>query len=233
VTIGRFSHRRDEPFFWWGGQQRPTSGGDLPSLIASGFVKEDEAEVVSSLAVAGLSLFVISEASGAGKSTFLAALIDAIDVSSERVYLRGNYETFDFLKAVDARDAILLVNEISPHLPAYLWGPPVERLFRTMEAGYQVMGTAHAVSTAAFVQMLTTAPLRLPLSLATQPMIVVRLASPDTLNTSPMGILGIDGIRPGTSPGAFVIETITDSEDKLDHNALLRMQAFSRPAEER
>jgi len=229
VTIGRFSHRRDEPFFWWGVRDRPSPSLDLPSLISSGFVTEDEADALLGFVNAGLSLFVISEARGAGKSTFLAALIDAADGSRARMYLRGNYETFDFLHSSHTRDVMLLVNEISPHLPAYLWGPPVAALFEAMDADYQALGTAHAESTAAFVHMLTTAPLRLPVSLATQPMIVVRLVSPDASDSIPRGLAGIDGIRPVESPGAFVIENIADSSHILDRSILLHWHSFGHP----
>ena len=55
----------------------------------------------------------------------------------------------------------LLINEISPHLPIYLWGPAVSRALAAGEAGFQILATAHGRSVTEFAASLTGSPLRI------------------------------------------------------------------------
>ncbi|HEX5498682.1 MAG TPA: hypothetical protein VFX03_05625, partial [Thermomicrobiales bacterium] len=86
--------------------------------------------------------------------------------STRRIYLRGCYEPFAFLAdpAAPPDASALLINEISPHLPVYLWGPGVRRALRAGQAGYQLFATAHARSVDEFVGSLAGPPLRVPLA---------------------------------------------------------------------
>ena len=110
------------------------------------------------------SLTVIGGPSGLGKSTMLGSFLPALPQGSHRVYLRGCYETFAFLDDPDLPPAAtaLLVNEISPHLPIYLWGPAVKRTLAAGENGYQILATAHGRSVVEFAATLTGSPLRIP-----------------------------------------------------------------------
>jgi hypothetical protein len=103
--------------------------------------------------------------SGAGKTTVLTALLDHLPTATTRVYVRGCYEPFDFLDHTDPATTALLVNEISPHLPIYLWGPGLRRTLHAVAEGYQLGATAHATSVEDFVYSLSAYPLRLPASL--------------------------------------------------------------------
>jgi energy-coupling factor transporter ATP-binding protein EcfA2 len=111
-------------------------------------------------------LAVISGPSGVGKTTLLTALLDFLPARTRRIYPRGCFETFAFLSdpAFPAETA-LLINEISPHLPVYLWGPAVARMLESAHRGYTVLATAHADTVQEFVGVLTGSPLRLPTSL--------------------------------------------------------------------
>ncbi len=157
-------------------------------------------------------MFSISEASGAGKSTLLASLIETSTSHRKRICLRGNYETFDFLDTTDPVQTVLLLNEISPHLPAYLWGPGVHRVMECMRSGYQVLGTAHAASGPAFIHLLTSPPLRVPFDAAIQACAIVRLAEPGQYRTRPLRIESIGGIIQGVEAGAFRFDAVEGSE---------------------
>ena len=52
----------------------------------------------------------------------LTALLDFLPPRTHRIYPRGCFETFAFLSdpAISPRESVLLINEISPHLPVYL-----------------------------------------------------------------------------------------------------------------
>jgi energy-coupling factor transporter ATP-binding protein EcfA2 len=110
------------------------------------------------------SLAVVAGPSGTGKSTLLRALLAFLPHDTRHVFLRGCFETFAFLAdpAIVPRQTALLINEISPHLPVYLWGPAVERVVAASERGFCVLTTAHAASVDQFIGGLAGSPLRLP-----------------------------------------------------------------------
>jgi hypothetical protein len=78
------------------------------------------------------------------------------------VYLRGWYERFAFLESHPPESAYLLCNEISAHLPTYLWGRGVRRVFEAVDAGYPLATTMHARSAADAFEQLASYPLEVP-----------------------------------------------------------------------
>jgi energy-coupling factor transporter ATP-binding protein EcfA2 len=108
------------------------------------------------------SVVVAAGPSGAGKTTLLTALLEFLPAETRRIYVRGCYEPFDFLGVTEPETSVLLVNELSPHLPIYLWGPGVRRTLDAVRGGYQLMATAHALSVDEFVYGLAGYPLRVP-----------------------------------------------------------------------
>jgi energy-coupling factor transporter ATP-binding protein EcfA2 len=112
----------------------------------------------------GKSLMVIGGPSGLGKSTLLHALLPALPPGRRQIYLRGCYETFAYQREPGYSPAgtTILVNEMSPHLPIYLWGPAVRRALEAGEEGSQILATAHGQSVVEFIRTLTGSPLRLP-----------------------------------------------------------------------
>ena len=112
------------------------------------------------------SLVVVAGANGVGKSTLLSALLEFLPPGTRRLYLRGCFETFAFLSdpTIDPRETAVLINEISPHLPVYLWGPAVRRTLGAARQGFQLLSTAHADSVPDLVGALTGSPLRLTAS---------------------------------------------------------------------
>jgi hypothetical protein len=156
--------RYDEPFYWWGPGWEATPARGIGDLLRDGTIDAGTAALLWAALSRRRSLAVIASASGAGKTTLLTALLELLPESTRRVYLRGCFETFAFLAdpAMRAGQTALLANEISPHLPVYLWGPAVGRALALATSGFALLTTAHAGSVHEFVGTLTGSPLRLP-----------------------------------------------------------------------
>lgn len=148
------------------------------------------------------SLSVIGGQSGIGKTTLLTALCELLPPETRRVYIRGCYEDFAFLRdpRIDPRHTALMVNELSPHLPVYLWGPGVAEVFEATRQGFMVLATAHAQSALEFVGSLTGGPLRLPPTLVAAIAVVVGLGiDPETSRRRATGVWRLQKTRRGIS----------------------------------
>jgi energy-coupling factor transporter ATP-binding protein EcfA2 len=134
----------------------------ITDLVQDDILTAEAAAMLTLFLERRASLIVAAGPSGAGKTTLLTALLDALPPETQRIYLRGCYEPFDFLEATDPKTSTMLVNELSPHLPIYLWGPGVRRALQAVQIGYQLVGTAHATSVDEFIYSLAGYPLRIP-----------------------------------------------------------------------
>lgn len=104
---------------------------------------------------------------GAGKTTLLTALLGFLPPSLHLVELEGATESFDWLpqatelgwhrdpaRSIDppARppirpdDTVLLIPELSDHLPSYTWGEEARVAIRAASIGYGLAATMHADS---------------------------------------------------------------------------------------
>jgi hypothetical protein len=81
---------------------------------------------------------------GVGKTTTLNALLEFLPVGSTLVYTVGMYEDFDFLADTEPGATCVLANEVSDHLPIYMWGRVARRLLTLPDAGYAVATSCHA-----------------------------------------------------------------------------------------
>jgi energy-coupling factor transporter ATP-binding protein EcfA2 len=159
--------RYSTPFWWWGpGWSTPAQRG-IDDLLRDETLDSWTAANLWAALARRRSLAVVSGPSGVGKTTLLTALLDFLPAQTRRIYPRGCFETFAFLSdpAFTSGETALLINEISPHLPVYLWGPAVARMLESAHRGYTVLATAHADTVQEFVGVLTGSPLRLPTSL--------------------------------------------------------------------
>lgn len=152
------------PYHWWGPGPTPPEPLSLQDLLRNGVLDVASAATLWAGLASRQSLTVIGGPSGLGKSTLLQALLPSLAEGTQRVYLRGCYETFAFRSdpAYPPARTALLANEISPHLPIYLWGPAVQRTLEAGESGYQILATAHGRSVVEFAASLTGSPLRIP-----------------------------------------------------------------------
>jgi ABC-type cobalamin/Fe3+-siderophores transport system ATPase subunit len=157
----------DEPYHWWGPGWTAPTGRSIGDLLRDETIDSGTGAVLWAALSRHMSLAVAAGPSGAGKTTLLTALLDLVPPQTRRLHLRGSFETFAFLsdETVVPSESVLLVNEISAHLPVYLWGPAVSRTLAAKERGFSLLATAHAESVAEFVGALTGSPLRIPATL--------------------------------------------------------------------
>ncbi|GAC1452852.1 MAG: hypothetical protein PVSMB4_13440 [Ktedonobacterales bacterium] len=81
---------------------------------------------------------------GVGKTTTLNALLGFLPVGSTLVYTAGLYEDFDFVSVTDPATTCVLANEVSDHLPIYMWGRVARKFLRLPADGYAVATSCHA-----------------------------------------------------------------------------------------
>ncbi len=152
-----------EPYGWWG------FGWDVPDplsiadLIAAGTFDARTAALLWLLIEARASIVVAADPPGAGKTTTLTALSDFLPPDCARIYLRGWNETFDFTATADPARSYILCNEISAHLPVYLWGRKVQQLFAALTDGFAFGATMHADEPDEVIAILAGYPLYVPL----------------------------------------------------------------------
>jgi hypothetical protein len=152
-----------QPFNWWGYRGGPDRQLSIVELIDQGTLDSHVAAFLWMAMEQRASLIVAATPQEAGKTTVLTALLDFLNSDVELIYLRGWYERFDFLS--DGRDpakSYLLSNEISSHLPIYMWGRGVRKLFEAAGAGYGMAATVHADSADEVIRLLANYPLEVP-----------------------------------------------------------------------
>lgn len=188
-----------EPFGWWGYHWTPPEPRSLLWLIERGALDVRLAAFLSLAIEAKASCIVTAEPHEAGKTTLLTALLDFLPDGTQPVYLRGWYERFSFLDALPPETAYLLCNEISSHLPTYLWGHGVRRVFEAANSGYPLATTMHATSAADAFDQLASYPLEVPLD---------RLAAIDLVITIGVGYASNKLLR-----RVARVECVTKGED--------------------
>jgi hypothetical protein len=208
VTEHQFSRSPwpDEPPGWWGYGESPSNPPSLTQLIARGTL---DARVAAFLWIAlehHATLIVAAPEPRAGKTTLLTALLDLIPPETTRRYLRGWYERFDFVEQDDPARTYLLCNEISSHLPIYLWGRGVRRLFELLQDGFAMATTVHAAGAGEVLALFRGFPLEVP-----EP----HLASIDLVLTLGMGLEPRGMVR-----RLMRMETLVPADGHLDVQVL-------------
>jgi Flp pilus assembly CpaF family ATPase len=149
----------EKPHGWWGLERDDAVPRTLPWLIRAGTLGAREAAFLSLAVEMRRTLIVAAEETRAGKTTLLTALLSFIDPTTRPVYVRGLYERFEYIEALDPANRYVLCNEISAHLPTYLWGHGVRRLFDGVAAGFPMATTMHAASAEEALRTLQRYPL--------------------------------------------------------------------------
>lgn len=187
-----------EPFSWWGPVWTPPTPRTVIDLIHEEVMSTRTAALLWALLARGASIAVVAGPSGAGKTTVLTALLDFLPPESQRLYLRGCYESFAFLDDpdIDPARGVLLVNELSPHFPTYLWGSGVHQLFESGHRGFQIALTAHAATATEFVGSLTHYPLRVPMQDVGAISVVLTLTTPVASSMKRPRLAGLSTLTP-------------------------------------
>lgn len=182
------------------------------------------------------SLIVSATPHEAGKTTMLTALLDFLPSDIELIYLRGWYERFEFLQ--DGRDpakTYLLSNEISSHLPIYMWGRGVRKLFESAGAGYGFGATVHAADAGEVLRMLSNYPLEVPDPLLTEIDLVLTMSFRPGVKNPQRRVMRLEVIEDHaghpearTLASREVIGTELQSSPGTLINALVRSFGFER-----
>ena len=144
----------------------PPEPRSIVELIRAGTL---DAELVATLwlLIEGHVPFIVAaQERRAGKSTLLHALLDLLAPGVRSVELAGAMETFDWLPQapelgwrrpahmpahptrgqppIRPESTVLLIPELSDHLPSYTWGAEARVAIRAASIGYGLAATIHA-----------------------------------------------------------------------------------------
>jgi hypothetical protein len=145
----------DVPVGWWGWNWEPPIPMSITEILRAGNMDARTAALCGMAIEAHGSLLISAEEPHSGKTTTLTALLDYLPHRVRRIFVRGWAETFDYLEQTRPAETMLLANELSSHLPVYLWGPKAVRVFSTLARGYALGSTLHADSAEEAVAQLT------------------------------------------------------------------------------
>ena len=142
------------PPAFWGRTADTPAGLSIVELIESGDLDARTAALAWLTLERHGSVLIAALPQRAGKTTLLGALLDLLPPSQARVHLAGGAETFAFLGTTEPKRTLLVANELSSHLPVYLWGAQAIRAFEAVAGGYAIAGTLHADSAEGAIALL-------------------------------------------------------------------------------
>jgi hypothetical protein len=145
----------DVPVGWWGWNWEPPIPMSVTEILAARNLDARTAALCWLTLESHGSILIAAEPPHSGKTTTLTALLDLLPSDTRRVFVRGWAETFDYVRHTDPAKTLLLANELSSHLPVYLWGPKAVRVFTTLRHGYALASTLHADSAEEALAQLT------------------------------------------------------------------------------
>lgn len=133
-------------YYWHYESRRPLS---VAQIIALGSVDVQSAALAWALLERRVSLTVAGPTdpqAGIGKTTTLNALLQFLPEGTALAYMSGMYETFAFtrLPDIDPGNTYALCNEVSDHLPIYMWGRVARRYLTLPSQGYHIATSVHA-----------------------------------------------------------------------------------------
>ncbi|TMD67732.1 MAG: hypothetical protein E6I91_06175 [Chloroflexi bacterium] len=135
-----------ERFYWHYDSRRQLS---MAQIIAMGSVDVETVALIWLLLEHGVSLTVAGPTDpqpGVGKTTTLNALLQFLPEGTALAYMSGMYENFAFTRLPNIHPATTyaLCNEVSDHLPIYMWGRVARRYLSLPAQGYHIATSIHA-----------------------------------------------------------------------------------------
>jgi hypothetical protein len=135
-----------ERHYWHYESRRPLS---MAQIIALRSVDVETVALIWLLLESGASLTVAGPTDpqpGIGKTTTLNALLQFLPEGTALAYMSGMYENFAFtrLPEIDPATTYALCNEVSDHLPIYMWGRIARRYLALPGQGYHIATSVHA-----------------------------------------------------------------------------------------
>lgn len=134
------------PEGWWGYHWDPPRPLSPVEIIGTGSLDARLMATLWAVVSRRRSVMLASEAPQAGKTTTLSALVDFLPEGTVGVFLRGWWASFGWTDEVPAERGYLLINEMSDHLPIYVWGSAARGALELAGQGYGLGATMHADS---------------------------------------------------------------------------------------
>ena len=133
--------------YWWHYDSRRQLS--TAQIIALGSVDIKTVALVWLMLEHGASLTVAGPTDpqpGIGKTTTLNALLQFLPEGTALAYMSGMYEDFAFtqLPDIDPASTYALCNEVSDHLPIYMWGRVARRYLTLPSREYHIATSVHA-----------------------------------------------------------------------------------------
>ena len=135
-----------ERYYWHYDSRRQLS---VAQIIAMGSVDVETVSLAWLLLEHGVSLTVSGPTDpqpGVGKTTTLNALLQFLPEGTALAYMSGMYENFAFTRipTINPAATYALCNEVSDHLPIYMWGRVARRYLTLPAQGYHIATSIHA-----------------------------------------------------------------------------------------
>ena len=134
------------PDGWWGYHWAPPRPMSAVELIGTPTIDSRLMATLWAVVARRRSVMLSSEAPQAGKTTALSALVDFLPDDTTGIFVRGWWEEYDWLDEVPAGTGYLLINEMSDHLPIYVWGRAARGALVLAGKGWGLGATMHADS---------------------------------------------------------------------------------------
>ena len=134
------------PEGWWGYHWEPPSPMSAVELIGTPTIDSRLMATLWAVVSRRRSVMLASEAPQAGKTTLLSSLVDFLPDGTTGIFVRGWWEQYDWLDEVEPGTGYLLINEMSDHLPIYVWGRAARGALILAGKGWGLGATMHADS---------------------------------------------------------------------------------------
>ena len=124
----------------------------ISDLVACGTLTAEIAATLWWTISHGASVFVAAGPPGAGKSTVANALLEYLPEDAKAYVTSGAWDNLDIPPATGP--VYLLVNELSGHMPVYLWGRAAQQAVSLLGPEVRIFGTLLARSAAEALRVL-------------------------------------------------------------------------------
>jgi hypothetical protein len=142
----RLAWYRRFPEGWWGYHWTLPEPMSAVEIVGSGSLDGRLMATLWAVVDRRRSVMLASEAPMAGKTTTLSALVDFLPDQTVGVFLRGWRGDESWTDEIGPDRGYLLVNEMSDHLPIYVWGRNARLALQLAGRGYGLGATMHADS---------------------------------------------------------------------------------------
>ncbi len=134
------------PEGWWGYHWEPPTPMSVVELIGTPTIDTRLMATLWAVVSRRRSVMLSSEAPQAGKTTLLSALVDLLPSDTTGIFVRGWWESYDWIDEIEPGTGYLLINEMSDHLPIYVWGRAARGALMLAGRGWGLGATMHADS---------------------------------------------------------------------------------------